>query len=119
HALVVVPLVRARWELRGLVTGVIAFLALGLIYVPYADSNLDTPIGAWGWDQGHLTPLVLGLSALGASVCGARCYDLARSPDWWKVARVEVDETLERLTGVDTESLELPEEGPKQRSVSP
>ena len=119
HGLVVVRFVRAHWVVQGLVLGVVAFLAIGFIYMPYADANLDTPIGPWGSDQGAMTPLVLGLSALGASVFGARCYDLALRANWWEPEEITIDETLEALTGVDTASLELPEKGSEQGSMRP
>ena len=118
HALVVVPLVRAHWALQGLVLGVVAFLAIGLIYVPYADAHLDTPIGAWGAEGGAITPLVFGLSSLGACLLGARCYDLAASKRWWEPKEIEVEPTLDEL-GVGTPSLELPKEGTEQGGVRP
>ena len=118
HALVVVPLVRLHWAIQGLVLGVVAFLAIGLIYVPYADARLDTPIGAWGAEGGGITPLVFGLSALGSCVVGARCYDLAASKRWWQPKEIEVDQTLEEL-GIEASSLELSKEGPEQGSMRP
>jgi hypothetical protein len=118
HALVVVPLVRLHWAIQGLVLGVVAFLVIGLIYVPYADARLDTPIGAWGAEGGSITPLVFALSALASCVVGARCYDLAASKRWWQAKEIEVDPTLEEL-GIETSSLELTEEGPEQGSMRP
>lgn len=118
HALVIVPLVRFGWIVRGLVLGVVAFLAIGLVYVPYADARLDTPIGAWGNEGGAITPLVFGLSALAAGVLGARCYDLAAGARWWESKEIVVDATLEEL-GIEATSLELPKEGPEQGGVRP
>ena len=119
HALVVVRFVRKPWPVQGLVLGVVAFLAIGFIYMPYVDANLDTPIGLWGSDQGSWTPVVLGLSALGACQLGARVYDLASRPSWWQSQEITIDETLESLTGVDTASLELPEKGAEKSSMRP
>ncbi|HET6692144.1 MAG TPA: hypothetical protein VFG74_14905 [Miltoncostaeaceae bacterium] len=118
HALVIVPLVRRRWEVQGLALAVVMFLAIGLVYVPYVDGRLDTPIGAWGSDQGGSTPFVFAASSVIASLVGARCYDLARSARWWRPERV-VDEQLTELTGIDTELLELPEERREQGAVRP
>ena len=56
HALVVVRLVRKPWPVQGLVLGVVAFLAIGFIYMPYVDANLDTPIGPVGLGPGLLDP---------------------------------------------------------------
>ena len=116
HALVVVRFVRANWLVQGVVLGVVGFLAIELIYVPYADAHLDTPIGAWGADWGAHTPLVLGLSILIASIVGARIYDLATRATWWEEEKVAPSEQLAELTGVD-ESLELPEQGSEESVV--
>jgi hypothetical protein len=113
HALVIVRLVRRSWVVQGLVLALVMFLAIGLIYVPYVDAKLDTPIGPWGADQGGWTPFVFAASSVIASLIGARCYDLAERPDWWQPKRVHVDEQLAELTGVD-ESLELPEQGSEE-----
>jgi hypothetical protein len=118
HALVVVRSVRARWFVQGLALAAVGFLAIGLIYVPYADANLDTPVGAWGSDWGAHTPLVLGLSILIASMVGARIYDLAVQATWWEQKSLQVDDQLAELTGVD-ESLELPEQGSEQGVMRP
>jgi hypothetical protein len=118
HSLVIVPLVRLHWAIQGVVLGVVAFLAIGFIFVPYADSRLDTPIGAWGAEGGAMTPVVLGLSALGACLLGARCYDLAASASWWEPREIVVDATLEQL-GIEATSLELPEEGTEQGTMRP
>jgi len=118
HALVVVRLVRAHWLVQGLVLGAVGFLAIGLIYVPYAEANLDTPVGAWGADWGSHTPLVLALSVLIASIVGARVYDLAVRASWWEQESVHVDDQLAELTGLD-ESLELPEQGAEQGVMRP
>jgi hypothetical protein len=118
HALVVVPLVRRRWELQGLALAVVMFLAIGLIYVPYVDSRLDTPIGPWGSDQGGWTPFVFAGASVISSLIGARCYDLARSAGWWRPEGVVVDQQLTELTGIE-QSLELPEEGREERAMRP
>lgn len=118
HALVIHPLVRAHWAIQGAVLGVVAFLAIGLIYVPYADANLDTPIGAWGVDGGAIMPLAFGVSALVSCIVGARCYDLAASKRWWQPKELEVDATLEEL-GIEASSLELPKEGAEQGGMRP
>lgn len=118
HALLVVRLVRAHWTVRGAALGVVAFAAIGAIYVPYADANLDTPIGAWGVEQGGMTPIVLALSSLIACVAGARCYDLVARASWWEEETVAMDAQLAEITGVD-ESLELPEQGAEQGVMRP
>jgi hypothetical protein len=118
HALVIVRLVRRSWIIQGLALAAVAFLALGVIYVPYADANLDTPIGAWGSDQGGMTPVVLAGASLIAAIIAARCYDLAERASWWREEAVAVDEKIAELTGVD-ESLELPEQGTEQGAMRP
>jgi len=118
HSLVIVPLVRLHWALQGAVLAVVAFLAIGFIYVPYADSRLDTPIGPWGIEGGGMTPVVFGLSALGACVLGARCYDLATTRKWWQRTEIEVDATLEEL-GIEASSLELAKEGAEEGRMLP
>jgi hypothetical protein len=119
HGLVVTRFVRRRWEIQGLVTGLIAFLAIGVIYGPYVDANLDSPIGPWGADQGGWTPIVFLVSCVAASLVGSRCYSLAVDAGWWETDRVVVDEQLAELTGVDTELLELPEKGAEQGTMRP
>ncbi len=114
HALVIVRFVRRRWEIQGLVLGLTLFLAVGLIYVPYVDSRLDSPIGPWGADQGGWTPFVFAGSSVIAALVGARCYDLARRASWWRPETVEVEEQLAELTGMGDESFELPEQGSEQ-----
>lgn len=116
HALVIARVVRAHWAVKGVVLGLVAFLAIGLIYVPYAGANLDTPIGLWGVEQGGITPVVLLLSSIGAGIVGARCLDLALKARWWEKDRVVMEEQLAELTG-GPGSLELPEEGPEQGPV--
>lgn len=118
HALVIVPLVRRRWQVQGVVLAVVMFLAIGLLYVPYVDAQLDSPIGPWGSDQGGWTPFVFAASSLIASLVGARCYDLARRPGWWRPERV-ADDQLTELTGIDTQLLELPEERREQGAMGP
>jgi hypothetical protein len=118
HALVTARFVRGGWVVKGIALGIVCFLAIGLIYVPYVDAQLDTPIGWWGADQGGWTPIVFLGSSLIASLVGARCYDLAERATWWEEEKVAVDEQLAELTGVD-ESLELPEQGPEQGAVRP
>lgn len=113
HALVIVPLIRRSWVVQGLVLAVVLFLAIGLIYVPYVDAQLDSPIGPWGADQGGWTPFVFAGSSVITALVGARCYDLARRARWWRAETVHVDEQLAELTGLD-ESLELPEEGSEE-----
>lgn len=118
HALVITRVVRRGWIVQGLVLGAVTFLALGVIYVPYADARLDTPIGAWGVDQGRMTPVVLAGSSLIAALVGARCYDLAERATWWRSEPVAVDEHIAGLTGGD-ESLELPEQGAEGGVIRP
>ncbi len=118
HALVITRFVKRHWLVQGAVLGVVIFLALGLVYVPYVDANLDTPIGPWGADQGGVTPLVLLASALIAGMVGARCYDLAARASWWQEEQLAVDEQLAELTGVD-ESLELPEQRAEEGAMRP
>ena len=50
---------------------------------------------------------------------GSRCYSLAVDAGWWESDRVVVDEQLAELTGVDTELLELPEEGAERGVIRP
>lgn len=109
HALVIVRLVRRSWVVQGLVLAVVLFLAVGLIYVPFVAARLDSPIGPWGSDQGGWTPLVFAGSSLIAALIAARIYDLTGRPSWWRPQRVQVDEQLAELTGLD-ESFELPEQ---------
>ena len=116
HALVIVRLVRRSWLVQGLVLAAVTFLVLGLVYVPYADSKLDTPIGPWGSDQGGMTPVVLAGASLIAALVAARIYDLTERASWWRSEEVTVDEQLAEITGSD-ESLELPEQGPEQGAV--
>ena len=118
HALVVARLVHRHWVIKGVALGIVAFLAIGVIFIPYVDAQLDTPVGAWGADQGGMTPLVFLGSSLIACVVGARCYDLAERASWWEEEKVAVDEQLAELTGVD-ESFELPEQGPEQGAIRP
>jgi len=118
HALVVARLVHRHWVIKGVALGIVAFLAIGVIYIPYVDVQLDTPVGAWGADQGGMTPLVFLGSSLIACIVGARCYDLAERASWWEEEKVAVDEQLAELTGVD-ESFELPEQGPEQGAIRP
>ena len=113
HALVIVRLVRRSWIVQGLVLGLVLFLAIGLVYVPFVDSRLDSPIGPWGSDQGGWTPFVFAGSSVIAALVGARIYDLAERATWWRPEKVEVHEQLAELTGVD-ESFELPEERPEE-----
>lgn len=113
HALVIVRLVRRSWVVQGLVLAVVLFLAVGLIYVPFVDARLDSPIGPWGSDQGGWTPLVFAGSSLIAALVGARIYDLTGRPSWWRPQRVQVDEQLAELTGLD-ESFKLPEQGSEE-----
>jgi hypothetical protein len=118
HALVVARFVRRGWVIKGIALGIVAFIAIGVIYIPYVDARLDTPVGPWGVDQGGMTPLVFLGSSLIACIAGARCYDLAERASWWEEEKVAVDEQLAELTLVD-ESLELPEQGPKQGAIRP
>jgi hypothetical protein len=118
HALVIVRLVRRHWIVQGLVLAAVTFLLLGVVYVPYADARLDTPIGAWGSDQGGITPVVLAGASLIAALVAARCYDLAEKASWWREETVAVDEQIATITGRD-ESLELPEQGSEQGAVRP
>jgi hypothetical protein len=113
HSLVIVRLVRRHWVVQGLALAVVMFLAIGVIYVPYVDARLDTPIGAWGSDQGGWTPLVFAGSSVIASLVGARVYDLATRVSWWQEEAVVVDEQLSELTGVE-ESFELSEQRPEE-----
>ena len=113
HALVIVRLVRRSWVVQGVALAVVMFLAIGLIFIPYADAHLDTPMGPWGADQGGWTPIVFAGSSLIASLIGARCYDLSQRASWWRPEKVAVEEQLAELTGLD-ESLELPEEGTEE-----
>ncbi len=113
HALVVVRLVRRGWVVQGLVLALVLFLAIGLIYVPFVDARLDTPIGPWGADQGGWTPFVFAASSVIAALIGARCYDLVRRASWWEEESLGVEEQLAELTAVEG-SLELPEQGPEE-----
>ena len=102
HALVVARLLRRRhWVVKGAALGIVGFLAIGVIYIPYVDAQLDTPVGAWGVDQGGMTPLVFLGSSLIACIVGARCYDLAERASWWEEEKVAVDEQLAEITGLD------------------
>jgi hypothetical protein len=118
HALVIVRLVRRHWVIQGIALAVVLFLAIGLIYIPYADAHLDTPLGPWGADQGGWTPIVFAGSSLIASLVGARCYDLAERASWWEPEKVAVDEQLAELTGVE-ESFELPEQDTERGVIRP
>ncbi|HTI35455.1 MAG TPA: hypothetical protein VL422_17390 [Miltoncostaea sp.] len=118
HALVIVRLVRRSWIVQGLVLAAVTFLVLGLVYVPYADARLDTPIGPWGSDQGGMTPVVLAGASVIASLVAARIYDLAERASWWRSEEVAVDDQLAELTGTG-DSLELPEQGSEQGAVRP
>jgi len=118
HALVIVRLVRRHWVVQGVALAVVLFLAIGLIYIPYADARLDTPMGPWGADQGGWTPIVFAGSSLIAALVGARCYDLAERASWWEAEKLAVDEQLAELTGVD-ESLELPEQDAERGVIRP
>ena len=69
--------------------------------------------------RGTTTPIVFLLSCLAASLVGSRCYSLAVDAGWWESDRVVVDEQLAELTGVDTELLELPEEGAERGVIRP
>jgi hypothetical protein len=118
HALVIVPLVRRTWVIQGLALAVVLFLAIGLVYVPFVDARLDTPIGPWGSDQGAWTPVVFAGSSVISALIGARIYDLARRASWWETQKVEVEDALAELSAVDP-SLELPEQGAEERAVRP
>jgi hypothetical protein len=116
HALVIVRLVRWGWVVQGLVLGLVLFLAIGLIYVPFVDARLDTPIGPWGADQGGWTPFVFAASSVIATLIGVRCYDLMARASWWQEESVGVEEQLAELAAVEG-SLELPEQGPEEGLV--
>lgn len=118
HALVIVRLIRRSWILQGLALAAVTFVALGVVYVPYADSRLDTPIGPWGSDQGGWTPVVFAGASLIAALVAARCYDLAERASWWRPETVAVDEQIAALTAPDG-SLELPEQGSEQGAMRP
>jgi len=118
HALVTARFVRRGWVVKGIALGIVCFLAIGVIYVPFVDANLDTPIGWWGADEDGVTPLVFLGSSLIACIVGARCYDLAERASWWEEEKVAVDEQLAEITGLD-DSLELPEQGPEQGAIRP
>ncbi|MGE0028514.1 MAG: hypothetical protein AB7O78_17315 [Thermoleophilia bacterium] len=113
HALVITRLVRRSWVVQGLALALVLFLAVGLIYVPFVDGRLDTPIGPWGSDQGGWTPIVFAGSSVIAALVGARIYDLTGRASWWRSEPVKVDEQLAELTGLD-ESFELPEQGSEE-----
>ena len=68
HAVVVVPLVRRGWLLQGLVLGALAFLAVGLIYPPFASDYLDQPLGPFGSGFGASTVISLGVASLGFGI---------------------------------------------------
>lgn len=119
YLLVVARFVRGPWWRRGLALGVLNAIVLGVVYVPYVSAHVNAAIGPWGASQGGMAPVVLILSGFGAAMVGARCCDLAASERWWEPRGVTIDETLEQLTGVDTASLELAEEGGEQGGVRP
>ena len=118
HALVTARFVPRGWVVKGIALGIVCFLAIGVIYIPYVDANLETPIGWWGADEDGMTPLVFLGSSLIACIVGARCYDLAERASWWEPEKVAVDEQLAELTGVD-ESFELPEQDTERGVIRP
>ena len=69
--LVIVPLVRRRWTIQGLVLGVVTALVVGFGFCGVADALLDTPTGLFGIDTGGMTAVVM-VCARWASACSAR-----------------------------------------------
>jgi hypothetical protein len=120
HGLVVVPLLRRRhWLVKGVALGVLTFLVVGLLFTAVADHALDTPIGAFGKEDGGQTPMVLGLCSLGFGIVGARCFDLIAHAGWWEVraSGIDVDTALAEVGVITTDeegSLELAEKGREQ-----
>lgn len=84
YALALSFLARRPWPIEGLALGVVTFLVVGLVVCGVADARLDTPTGLFGIDSGGMTPVVLGISALGFGLVGARCYDLVTGAAWWE-----------------------------------
>lgn len=120
HSLVITRLVRRHWLIQAVPLWLLTVAALGLVYAPYADSQLDTPIGTFGADAGGMTPLVLILSALGFAVTGARCHDLMSRTGFWVSRQESVEQALADLPGVgDPGSLELAEERREDGGVRP
>lgn len=121
HGLVITRFVRRHWVVQAIPLAVLTFLVVGLVYCGFADARLDTPTGLFGVDAGGRTPLVLGLSSLGFAVIAARCYSLIEDPRWWAPKHETLEAALEVVPDIEAEpaSLELAEEGPEQRRVSP
>ena len=86
---------------QGLVLGVVMFLAIGLIFCPYADAHLDTPMGSSASTPGGWTPSCSSGSVAGAfGLVGARCYDLSQRASWWRAEeRPPSTRQLAELTG--------------------
>lgn len=97
YALVIVPLVRRGWIVRGLVLAAATLLALGLIFPPLASQYLADDLGPFGTDYGTATVISFILSSLVFGIVGARCHDLAASARWWTPRGEVLGESLEEL----------------------
>jgi hypothetical protein len=122
HALVIVPLVRRHWVVRGLVLGAVTALVVGVGFCAVADARFDTPVGIFGVDAGGFTPVVIVLCSLGFGLVASRCFSLISSPEWWEVREEDVEAVIESVAELEpagASSLELAEQGGEERRVSP
>jgi hypothetical protein len=101
YGLVLSPLVRRPWPIKGLALGVVTFLVVGLIFCGVADARLDTPTGLFGIDSGGMTPVVLGVSSLAFGVVGARCYELVAGAPWWEPREEDLVAAIESVAELE------------------
>lgn len=97
YALVIVPLVRRGWIVRGLVLAAATLLALGLVFPLLASQYLEDDLGPFGTGYGTATVISFILSSLVFGMLGARCHDLVASARWWTPRGESLDESLEEL----------------------
>jgi hypothetical protein len=121
------PWLPARpWWAKGLIFATVPFLLWGLVFCPLVDSirerQLDgsialVPSQPFAADAGGGTIPIAILASIALALLVARCYSLMREPAWWRPRERHLEEALEAITERGSGSLELPEEGPKERRV--
>lgn len=116
HSAVVVPFVRRGWLVQGLALSAVTFLALGLIYPPFASNHLDESLGAFGSGFGTSTVVTFAVASLGFGIMGSRCYSLIGSAKWWVPRGHDLENALEDID-MGSPSLELPEQGREDGGV--
>ncbi len=113
----IVPLVRRGWLVQGLALSAMTFLAVGLIYPPFASNHLDESLGAFGSGFGTSTVVSFAVASLGFGIMGSRCYSLIDNAKWWIPRGQDLENALEDVDMGGPPSLELPEQGREDGGV--